>query len=75
MTLKKNVLCDDGGWYAEVYTDDDNGSGYGDHPRVGRWYGTRQECEAISPRKVTLHSVGLDTSPDPFDLACEHRHD
>lgn len=71
----KEVCYDSYGYYAEVYTDDDGASGYGDHAKVGRWYGTRAECEAIDPRRVRLYPKTSDSRPDEFDLACERRHD
>ncbi len=75
-TLKKAVLLDpQWGYFAEVYTDDDAGSGYGDNPRMGRWWGSRAECEAVDPRSVSLRPMEADTSPDPFDMACERRFD
>jgi len=73
--LHKTIGIDNGGWYAEVYTDDDGGSGYGDNPKLGRWYGTREACEQVSPEKVKLYPMTIDESPDPFDLACERRFD
>jgi hypothetical protein len=73
--LTKIVLWGPGGWCAEVYTDDDGGSGYGDNPRVGYWYGTREACEAVDPADVTLYPLRAEESPDPFDLACERRWD
>jgi len=76
MKLAKRVLIDETGyWYAEVYTDDDNASGYGEDARVGRWYGSRAACEAIPANRVKLYPVERDNSPDPFDLACERRFD
>ena len=70
----KTVTYGEGGWRAEVVEDDDNGSGLGDHTKVGFWYGTREECEKIDPAKVNLYKpVYNDT--DPFDLACERRFD
>ena len=75
--LAKTVQCDSYGWYAEVYTDNDNASGDGDNAKVGRWYGTRAECEAVRAEDVDLHP--FDATPgggvDEFDLACERRHD
>lgn len=41
-------------------TDDDNGSGYGDNPMVGYWYGSREECEAIDPMAVVLCPLTVD---------------
>jgi hypothetical protein len=75
MATKKTVLWDNYGYYAEVYTDDDNGSGCGDNPRIGRWYGSREDCERLDPSTVPLRPLSCDDSPDPFDLACERRHD
>ena len=63
------------GWCAVVYTDSDGGSGYGDTPRVGHWYGTRAECESLDPRKVKLVPMTAHDRPDAFDVACERRHD
>jgi len=74
-TYSKSIGYDGGGYYAEVYTDDDDASGYGEHAMSGRWYGTREECEAVDPRKVNLYPITADHSPDPFDVACERRHD
>jgi hypothetical protein len=74
-TMTKTLGIDAGGWYAEVYTDDDGGSGYGDNARSGRWYGTRAQCEAVSPHEVTLHPLRTQGRPDDFDLACERRFD
>ena len=74
-TRTKTVLCDNFGWFAEVYTDDDHASGYGDNPRIGRWYGTRQECEALDPKTVPFRPRVASDEPDPFDLACERRYD
>jgi len=43
--------------YLEVYTDDDGASGYGDNAMVGRWWGTRAECEAYPSEDVTLRPL------------------
>lgn len=75
MSLKKTLGYDAGGCFAEVYTDDDDGSGYGDRAKVGRWYGTRAECDAVDPATVKLYPVGRRDEADPFDLACERRWD
>jgi hypothetical protein len=61
--------------YVEIYTDDDGASGNGEHARVGRWYGDRAACKALDPREVDLYPFVLTNEPDPFDLACERRHD
>jgi hypothetical protein len=53
--LCKTLGHDNGGWYAEVYTDDDNASGYGENAMVGRWYGSRAECERLDPNQVRLY--------------------
>jgi len=53
--LCKTLGHDNGGWYAEVYTDDDNASGYGSNAMVGRWYGRKSECERLDPEKVRLY--------------------
>lgn len=45
--IEMSVLYDSGGCYVEGYTDDDAASGYGDNPRVFRWYGSRAECDRI----------------------------
>ena len=66
---------DAGGSFLEVYTDDDDASGYGDHPMVGRWYGPRAECLALDPATVPLYPKEYHEGSDPFDLACERRHD
>lgn len=73
--LSKQIFCDNYGYYAEVYTDDDDASGYGDNAKSGRWYGTREECEKLDPRKVKLYLIGHCEGIDPFDLACERRYD
>ena len=73
--LDKTVECSDGGWRAVVYTDDDGASGYGDHAMFGYWYGTKEECEAVDPRTVTLYPMTDDDGPDSFDMACERRFD
>jgi hypothetical protein len=39
---------DGGGWYVEGYTDDDGGSGHGEHPHVQRWYGRGAPLEPPS---------------------------
>jgi hypothetical protein len=52
-----------------------NAGGYGDNAKVGRYYGTRQECEIIDVNKVKLYPVSIDNSPDYFDLACERKND
>lgn len=36
------------GTFVEWYTDDDNGSGYGDNPRKTRWYDTLAECRRLA---------------------------
>jgi len=73
--MKKQITCNDGGWRAEVYTDDDNDSGYGDNAMVGCWYGTREECDAVDPDDVVLYPLDYSECPDPFDMACERRWD
>ena len=73
--MVKTILCGDYGWYAEVYTDSDGGSGLGDNPRIGTWYGTWEACVALDPREVTLYLMDSAEQPDAFDLACERRHD
>lgn len=75
MRYEKTFGYDSGGTYVEIYTDDDGASGNGDNPMVGRWYGPRDECLKLDPATVPLHPLRLDNSPDPFDLACERRHD
>jgi hypothetical protein len=75
MTKIKQVICGEGGWRAEVYTDDDNGSGYGENPMIGYWFGTKEECEMVNPNDVKLYPANYPESPDPFDLACERRWD
>jgi hypothetical protein len=75
MAFSKHVLCGSYGWYAEVYTDDDGASGYGDNPKVGHWYGSREDCERLDPRKVDLYTVRPSSGVDDFDLACERRYD
>lgn len=73
--LSKTLGYDAGGNFVEVYTDDDGASGYGDNAKVGRWYGTPAECDALDPSEVELHPMRGSDAPDPFDLACERRHD
>jgi hypothetical protein len=73
--LSKTIGYDGYGYFAEVYTDDDGASGYGENAKVGRWYGSRQDCEAVDPRKVRLYPATHESGVDPFDLACERRHD
>lgn len=75
MKLSKSVLCGPAGWYAEVYTDDDGASGYGDNARIGYWYGTREECERLDPNCVPLYPIAPETRADEFDYACERRSD
>ena len=72
----KTIQQDAGGIFAEFYTDDDGGSGYGDNPRVARWYGTLEECKAVTSDQVQFHPLpSWDSRTDPFDLACERRSD
>lgn len=73
--LIKTVTYGEGGWCAEIYTDDDGGSGYGDNAKTGRWYGSKEACEAVDPASVELYPFKVDNSPDPFDLMCERKHD
>jgi len=49
-----HVLCGVGGWYVEWYTDDDGGSGYGDHSRVCYWYAGRQGGRAACEARAKL---------------------
>lgn len=73
---KKSVYCIGGWWVAEVYTDDDEGSGFGDNSMIGYWYGTREECVRVDPDTVKLCPVrGGSEEIDEFDLACERRWD
>ncbi len=66
--VEKTIGCDDGGYYAEFYDEDTE--------MVGRWYGTRDECEAIGAESVEMYPVRRTPErPDPFDLACERRYD
>lgn len=62
----KHVEMSDYGWRAVVYDDETE--------REGHWYGTRAECEAVPISEVKLYPI-RDAGPDPFDLACERRHD
>ena len=73
----KNITYGECGWCAEVYEDDDNSSGYGGNAKIGYYYGTYGECEAIDINNVVMHSVCNDdfSSNDFFDLACERRFD
>jgi len=73
--MTKTLGIDAGGWFAEIYTDDDGDTGYGDHARSGRWYGTREQCEAVDPREVKVYPTRSSERPDDFDLACERRFD
>jgi len=75
MKFSKQVTYGEGGWRAEIYTDDDDASGYGDRARIGFWYGSRAECEAVDPSKVTLYPMQPEEGIDQFDLACERRYD
>lgn len=75
MKLDKSIGYDAGGYYAEVYTDDDGASGHGDNARVGRWYGTQAECLAVDPATIPLRPMRTYDAPDAFDLACERRFD
>ena len=68
----KSIGQDAGGYFVEIYTDDDAASGYGDNARVGRWYGTLAECEAMAPERVRLYRWRYDDRDiDPFDVAEE----
>ena len=71
----KTIGYDSAGYYAEAYDDDDGGSGYGGDARVGRWYGSRSECEAVDVDSIDLRPVTHRHTPDPFDLSCEQRND
>jgi hypothetical protein len=75
MKKKKSIGWDAGSYFAEVYTDDDNGSGCGDNPMYGRWYGSLDECEALDMDEVELYPAEYSVQPDPFDLMCERRYD
>jgi len=67
MALSKELGINAGGWHAIIFDEATE--------RVGYWYGTRAECEALDPREVTLRPMQLNDGPDQFDLACERRHD
>lgn len=67
MTLEKTVCYGSGGWYAEVYDTE--------RDMLGRWYGSRAECEAVEAAKVSLHPFTVDDYADDFDLSCERKFD
>lgn len=71
----KQISYGVGGCRAEVYTDDDDASGYGDNPKVGYWYGTLEACEAVKCENVVLYAISSNNDIDPFDLACERKWD
>lgn len=73
MKYATSVGYDAGGKYLEVYTDEDDASGYGDNARVGRWYGP--DCATVDPSTVPLYPITASDGPDPFDVACERRND
>tara|TARA_Y100000310_G_C20610310_1_gene777666 strand:+ start:1009 stop:1236 length:228 start_codon:yes stop_codon:yes gene_type:complete len=75
MKRQKTIMCDSGGIFAEIYTDDDDGSGYGDNPMSAKWYGTQEECENLDPYTVDLVPVIYSNLPDELDIACERRYD
>jgi len=78
MKYSTSIEYDAGGIHLVVYTDDDGASGNGDNARVGRWYGSRADCErmARTPERVPLHPMREEPErADPFDLACERRYD
>ena len=64
--VHKSIAYDSWGYYAEAYDDETE--------REGRWYGSRSECEAVPVSDIELHPI-RDNGVDPFDLACERRHD
>jgi hypothetical protein len=64
--MSTSIGCDAGGTFVEIYMDDDGGSGYGDHARVGRWYGSRKACEALAVSPTRLRrEVNLYPWSDP----------
>jgi hypothetical protein len=65
--LTKSVEYGEGGYRAVVYDDQAE--------LIGHWFGTRAECEAVKPSRVTLYPIRRDSGVDSFDLACERRHD
>jgi hypothetical protein len=71
----KRVECCNGGWRAVVYEDDDGGSGYGNHAKIGYWFGTREACADVGLYDIFLDDMRPDDRPDDFDLACERRYD
>lgn len=73
--LVKTIGSDSGGIYAEVYTDDDDASGYGENAMSGRWYGTLEQCQNINPVEVILRPICYKDQPDEFDVMCERRWD
>lgn len=63
---------DAGGHFVEYYADTGNGDGYGEHPLIQRWYGTRDECErraasGEAPHGGWLPLDGYAEGPDRLD--------
>jgi hypothetical protein len=71
MTQRTEVLTPFG-YCVEYYRDDDNDSGYGWNPQRAVWWGRLADAPIEPSRWAAL---GRDTSPDPFDVACESRFD
>lgn len=70
----KTITWGEGGWRAEVLEDDDNGSGYGDNPLIGFWFGTKEACELVDPYSVKLYTPHY-SDIDSFDVMCERKWD
>ena len=68
--FEKNVIFGAAGYCVEVYTEDEQGQGW-----IGYWYGSRAECEALSPRLVKLYPLRAEYETDSFELACERLYD
>jgi hypothetical protein len=72
------VLYDSYGHFVEWYSDDDGASGNGGDVKMAYWYGTREDCIAVSgfdPPPGSVVGVTRTSKSDPFDLACERRFD
>lgn len=62
---RTQVIC--GGYHAvEYFRDSDN--------QVAYWFGLLRDAP-LAPPESEWRPISVDTSPDPFDLACERRLD